>query len=296
MARVHKWYYLRDQEGRSIRGSALKLYETNTDTEALIFTTPVSATGDLIDQSTWVTNTSGFFDFFIGNTFEPSASRMQGRHTGYEADEYFDLHWQASGGEPVPSGVLFNLQLLPQVFTVDELDPTNTVVNKLVSNELAYKWQEHAESGVDGNPHGYTPVEITDQTDASYSKIVNNDTIYQILDDLNTLLTCGGDAIHIETSGSVVYHYSLYPSAFAASGADANGTYEQKIHHDMVRTRQFPLYQIWDKNVNQIMKPVNIWDNDSEHIKVTVADPSIEYHIIILGSTPDVWHSLAGTP
>jgi hypothetical protein len=292
MARTHKWYYLRDQEGRSIRGAALKLYEANTDIEALIYSTPVTAAGDFIDQSTWSTNSSGFFDFFIANEFEPSASRMRGRSTGYQADEYFDLHWQASGGTPVPSGVLFNLQLLPQVFTVDENDSTSTVVNKLVSNELAQKWQSHAEGGTDSNPHGYSPVDVTDQTDVSFSKYVNDDTMYHIMDDLNTLLTCGGEAIHVETSGSIVYHYSLYPSAFSASGADANGTYPQKIHHDMIRTRQYPLYQVWDKSINQVIKPVSIKDVDLEHIIVTVADPTIEYHVIILGGVETISHTV----
>jgi len=281
MARVHKWYYLRDGNGRTIDGSSLKLYKTNTKDEATIYSTPVSAANDLIDQSTWTTNTSGFFDFFIGNVFEELPL------VGYIADQFFDLHWQAPAG---PSGVLYNLQLLPLVFRVDELD-TNEVENKLVSNDLAYTWTNHAQSVYSNNPHGIEPVDVNDSSDITPNKAVSNDLLYTIDRDLTTLLTCGGDAISITASGSLIYTYTLLPAGMIPSAGDnypkAGGsnvtTWVQTITHAIPRNVKYPLITVYNVDDGEKIMPVEIVQVDLENIRIEVADETSEYNVTVIG-------------
>jgi len=281
MARVHKWYYLRDGNGRTIAGSSLKLYKTNTKDEATIYSTPVSAANDLIDQSTWTTNTSGFFDFFIGNVFEELPL------VGYIADQFFDLYWQAPAG---PSGALYNLQLLPLVFRVDELD-TNEVENKLVNNDLAYTWTNHAQLIYSNNPHGIEPVDVNDSSDITPNKAVSDDLLYTIDRDLTTLLICGGDAISITASGSLIYNYTLMPAGMIPSAGDnypkAGGsnvtTWVQTVTHAIPRNVKYPLITVYNVDDGEKIMPVEIVHVDLENIRIEVADETSEYNVTVIG-------------
>ena len=82
MAKVRQWLYLKDEEGVPIEDAYLNLYLTGTETEATLFSDSI---GTSLDQSTWTTGTSGFFDFYIGNEWDAQ---------GYTANQTFDLAWQ----------------------------------------------------------------------------------------------------------------------------------------------------------------------------------------------------------
>ncbi len=81
MAKVRQWLYLKDEEGVPIENAYLNLYLTGTETKAIIFSDSI---GTSLDQSTWTTTTSGFFNFYIGNEWDPD---------GYDANQEFDLVW-----------------------------------------------------------------------------------------------------------------------------------------------------------------------------------------------------------
>ena len=67
MAKVRQWLYLKDEEGVPIEDAYLHLYLNGTETQATIFSDSI---GTSLDQSTWTTGTSGFFDFYIGNEWD----------------------------------------------------------------------------------------------------------------------------------------------------------------------------------------------------------------------------------
>ena len=203
MAREHFWAYLKDQDGRPLVGSNIRVFLAGTDTEATIFSLPTSAgtvsAGDkvdrsLIDQSTWVTGASGFFSFFVSNAWSPS---------GYSADQQFRLKWWDHSITPTAGGELDNLPIFDFIFPVDETD-TNTSKNKMVSNQQAKNWTEHQDYTYAHLIHGYNPVNYLSGTDQTVNKLVSNDLMWRINRDLNTLLTCGGDAVSITASGSLV--------------------------------------------------------------------------------------------
>jgi len=87
MSRVHFWAFLKDEEGRPLPDADLALYEANTKTNAIIFASRAASASDYIDQSTWTTNSSGFFSFYIGDEYEDVAS--------YPNSQKFDLTWYA---------------------------------------------------------------------------------------------------------------------------------------------------------------------------------------------------------
>ena len=78
---IQKWLYLKDEEGIPLEDAYLHLYLTGTKTPATIFSDSV---GTSLDQSTWTTGTSGFFNFYIGNEWDI---------LGYNASQFFDLAW-----------------------------------------------------------------------------------------------------------------------------------------------------------------------------------------------------------
>ncbi|MHA2030694.1 MAG: hypothetical protein ACW99Q_15015 [Candidatus Kariarchaeaceae archaeon] len=193
MSRIHFWQFLKDDQGRPIPSADLKLYLANTSTEATIYGSRAASATDPIDQSTWQTSPSGFFEFYIGDEFEASPN------IGYSHLQKFDFQWSASGHSPVASGVLDGVQLFWQIFSVDETD-TDATRNKMVSNQLAYDWETHRVTSYPINPHGVKPVDYNDPDDAVKDKMVDDATMKFIWDELQTLLVCGGEAIEIQPS------------------------------------------------------------------------------------------------
>ena len=113
MAREHFWAYLKDQNGRPLEDAELKLYLANTADEAVIFSTATTASSgsDRINQSTWTTGASGFFNFYIGNAWETSF--------GYSASQTFRLKWWADSVTPSAGGEIDYLKIFDSIFPVD---------------------------------------------------------------------------------------------------------------------------------------------------------------------------------
>ena len=85
MARKHVWYYLKDEDGEPIEGASINLYFNDTTTEATIYGS--RSTSAALDQSTIVTDSNGYFEFYIGDQFEDSPA------VGYSPDQIFHLQW-----------------------------------------------------------------------------------------------------------------------------------------------------------------------------------------------------------
>ena len=155
MAREHFWAYLKDQNGRPLENAAVKLYLANSSDEAIIFSTATTASSgaDRIDQSTWTTGTSGFFDFYVGNELEPNF--------GYLSNQTFRLKWWADSVTPSAGGEIDYLSIFDNIYQVNETS-TTAVKNKLISNVQALNWTEHQNLTYVDEVHGYKPVQTSD--------------------------------------------------------------------------------------------------------------------------------------
>lgn len=278
MAREHFWAYLKNQDGQPLVGSNIRTYLAGTATEATIFSLPTSAGiisgGDkvdtsLINQSTWITGASGFFEFYVGNAWSPS---------GYSADQQFRLKWWDHTVTPTAGADLDNLPVFDFIFPVDETD-LNTSKNKMTSNQQAKNWSEHPDYTYANLIHDYNPVDYESGKDQTVNKLVSNNLMWRVNRDLNTLLTCGGDAISVTASGSLVDVQTIGTSAWIPSGSN----YIANVTHNISRTRMFPIFQIYDFTTRDVYYPLNTRDLDLETIQITSNDNAKNLRMTIVG-------------
>ena len=193
------------------------------------------------------------------------------------------------------SGMIDGIQLFPFLFSVDETD-NDTDRNKLLSNKLAYKFENHVDSDYPAEPHSIKPVDTNDPSDSTYDKVVTNGLMNEINGLLNLLLTCGGDAISVTSSGSLVETILL--DTFTPSG---DGYYADLVH-TINRGRKYPILQFYEylsdgykdrppipgspsAGSNQIIHPRAIQDKTSDTIRVwTVNDNWLMATVVASGS------------
>ena len=72
----------------------------------------MTASGDLLDQATWLTDSDGFFEFYIGDELEAPDY--------YNANQYFDLKW---GG--TRTGIIDRIQIFPFIFGFVDAETEN---------------------------------------------------------------------------------------------------------------------------------------------------------------------------
>jgi len=173
MARVHTWQFLVNEVGEPIGSANVSIYLAGSLTPANIYLDEFS--GDVISTSPQLTTLSnGYFEFWIAdidNTF------------GYASTQKFKLSWEKTG---IASGVIDYIDIFPSTrFSepVDEGDWDSTTKDKLVSNRLAFNWQDHIGHDVtildEGLPiHGIDLVDYT-QNDHTFNKLINNNLGYK---------------------------------------------------------------------------------------------------------------------
>lgn len=277
MPRRHIWYFLRDLEGRPISNAKLSLYNAGTKDLATIYDIPVSiaasAANDEIDQSAWYTDSSGFFDFYIGDYIETLPN------VGYASDTLFDLQWSSPTSTPPASGVLHEKTLFPLLFPVDETDPYDQNDDKLISNQMAYDIENHIPLQYYQLAHDLEPVDPRDPGDATYNKLVSDSFMKNALDDLETLVLCGGSqSISVAGSGALVDQVSVI-----SWSPSANGTYWADFNHALLRTKMFPVVQVYDVQSRDQIIPANIKDINTSTIRIWLATDTIDVAATIVG-------------
>lgn len=264
MGRLHHWYYLKDKEGRPILNAGLNLYLTTTNTEAVIYDSAAASAS--IDQSTWLTGASGFFNFFIGDQFETL-------YVGYEPNQEFDLSWASSAAiyadDEIPSGTINNIQLLPKIFTVDETNQLS-IRNKMVSNALATKWDEHPDKTYAQEPHAILPVDVTDSQDITLNKVVSDDLMNRLV----SFPFVSAGTLTIESSGALISQHTLYPSAWTPLG---EGYAEIEFEHNLTgRTQLYPIIQIYEIDTGDMIIPAQVQDIDETNIRIVIASGGMQ--------------------
>ena len=262
MGRKHIWYFLKDEEGEPIENGAINLYLTGTLTEATVYNS-ATASG-AIDQSTIITDSEGFFEFYLGDQFEDLPL------IGYQPTQNFDLAWLTSS----VSGSVVNIQIFDLIFPIDETD-TDAEKNKMVSNQLAYDWDAHTDDTYSSLPHDINPVDETNSSDGTLNKVVSND----ILTYLYGLPLVSG-ALSVETSGALFTTHYLYASGFTPSG---NGVMYQEFDPELQRDDKYPIVQLYGLDSGNMIMPVDIRDMNNTTIRVIVASGSGDLVVTSLG-------------
>lgn len=260
MARIKYWQYILDEEGRPVENATIKFYLTNSETPADIFLHPTAGTPTDTDSYNLKTNGDGYFQFFIGDEWETNG--------GYVASQKFKLVWSKAG---IATGTINNIDILPQIFQVDETDNTSLekdIKNKLISNELAYKWTNHVESLYGSFPHDINPVDISD-TNTDKNKLVSNSLLNYMF---SVLATAG--TISIDASAAVIREFSI--TSWTSSGSE----YYVDINHFL--GRDYPILQIRDVSSDELIVPSEIQTIDSNTTRVWISE-DIDAEITVVG-------------
>lgn len=176
MARYHYWQYIVDEEGSPLDSVEVRFYLSDQPTiEASIFLNPTTGAITTTSQADLLTNADGFFEFWVGDQWE-----VEG---GYQFYQKFRLDWYKPG---TVAGAIDPVDIFPPLASVDETITGQAAgekekKNKLISNALAYKWNQHIDLLIpSAAPHDLHPVE-TCNTDDQFNKVVSNSLINLIM-------------------------------------------------------------------------------------------------------------------
>lgn len=252
MARLHYWQYIVDNEGRPLKDVTIRFYLADQlYQEAEIYTHPSLGAATTTSSADIKTDSNGFFEFWVGDEFETLG--------GYEATQKFQLTWQKAG---IMLGTLDNIDIYPTVFQVDQTDNSSSTKdekNKLVSNQLAYNWENHRTQNVPtSQPHDMQPVDRTD-TNTTKNKLVSNNLINYLL----ALATSAG-TVSIGASAATERNFSV--TSWTASG----DLYKVDLNHFI--GRQYPLVQVRIASSKLKMEPAKIKSIDTDTIRLFVAN------------------------
>ena len=163
MSRFHYWQFLINKEGQPIPDANITVYLAGTDTSAHIYFDEFGS-NTTNEAPQVITNNMGYFEFWVGDASE---------EYGYQKGQKFKLEWEKPG---VALGEIDWIDIFPHVAEVDETDPTSNAKNKVVSNKLAFRWEQHKDSTLqtDGFPiHGIEAVNELD-VDTFSNKVISN--------------------------------------------------------------------------------------------------------------------------
>jgi hypothetical protein len=226
MARVHKWYFLVNQAGEPIEGAGVWITLAGTGgktgTAAWIYFDEFGS-GGTRDMPQCVTLENGYFEFWVDEDedFDLCGVEIDNETTqSYGFNQKFRLDWDKTN---VHTGYVDYVDIFPpnRFFEkVDLTDCTNTALNKVVSNELACKWNVHADADLRFitdpferlEAHGVEVLDTTNPNNTTINKILSND------------LGWVWDSHELTN----VWEYSLAPSASRLGGLDPT-----KSPHDL---------------------------------------------------------------
>ena len=270
MARVHYWQYIVDDEGRPISGVDVRFYLAGSGTTAQANIYANSTVGHMTTTSAinLETNQDGYFEFWVGDEWELNG--------GYTSTQRFKIDWYKAG---MARGEIDNIDLFPPLYQVDEtitgqLVPTEAVRrNKLVSNRLAYNWEQHVESMVpSASPHNIQPVIVCDP-DTEYNKVVSNELMNKIY-----TLAVSASTISLDASAADI-DYSRIPldHPWNASGA----LYYADVTHNL--NNQYPILQVVDTTTNSLVIPEAFESLNLNSTRVVFSSSASQYIVTAIG-------------
>jgi len=154
---------LLNTEGQPIPDANISLYLAGTDTPATVYFDEY-ASNNSDETPQLITNNLGYFEFWVGDEDEEK---------GYNRGQKFKLEWEKSG---VAVGSIDWIDIYPYIIEVDETDSFSDSKNKVISNKMAFRWEEHRNHSLieNGFPiHGIEPINEL-STDNYSNKTLSN--------------------------------------------------------------------------------------------------------------------------
>ena len=255
MARTHIWKFLVNQAGEPIEDAVVNIYRAGTEVPVWVYFDEFSSGGTRIAPQV-ATLENGYFEFWIDELEEFDVCNMDAvddeNSTAYPFNQKFKIKWEKPG---IAQGYVDYIDVFPanRYFEAASLDSCAegengsgwTTMNKLISNELACKWDNHVDSDIREIPnpsdiHGLGYLDTTQDSDI-FNKILTNNQGW--LWDW-----------HENTN---VHEYSISPSAGAIGGKWLDGRSPHDLHP--VNTADISGPEIWNKVVsNQMMADIDV--------------------------------------
>ena len=270
MARLHYWQYIVDEEGTPVGGVSIRFYlADDTNTEANIYANSTVGHQTTTSAIDLLSNGEGYFEFWVGDEWELNG--------GYPSTQRFRLEWTRTG---MREGVIDNLDIFPPLYQVDETVSGQSIAeeairrNKLISNRLAYRWEEHVESVVSGSayrtdaPHDIQPVMVCD-TDTEYNRVVSNNLMNQIY-----TIAVSASTATLDASAADI-DFSLIPEDHPLVSA-GDGLWYSNIDHNLDGSviNEYPIIQVVDRSDNTYIVPETIQSLNQDQAKIVFSFPS----------------------
>jgi len=274
MARYHYWQYIVDEQGSPLDSVEIRFYLSDQPTvEASIFLNPTTGAVTTTSGKDLQTNADGFFEFWVGDEWE-----IEG---GYVFDQKFRLEWYKAG---IVAGAIDPVDIFPPLAAVDETITGQAVgerakKNKLISNALAYKWNNHIDLLIpSAAPHDLHPVEVC-STDNQYNKVVSNYLI-------NRMMTAALSASTVSLDASAA---DMFTSVCGLSGDGSKGIYALSagsptgILHGLGNS--WPIVQVMKLPQEEVVVPntVRSIDNNNTLVEVSASGGATSYRVTIIG-------------
>jgi len=284
MARIHYWQYIVDEEGSPIGGVQIRFYLADTVIEANIYANSTVGHQTTTSAINLLSNGEGYFEFWVGDEWELNG--------GYPSTQRFRLEWIRTG---MREGVIDYIDIFPPLYEVDETASGQTPAeesvrrNKLISNRLAYNWEEHVESVVSGSayrvdaPHDIQPVIVCD-TGTEYNKVISNNLMNQIYTLAVSASTATLDASAADIDFSLIPEdHPLVPSG--------SGLWYSDIDHNLDGgvINEYPIIQVVDRSDNTYIVPETIKSLNQDQAKIVFSFPSsaaaaaAEFMVVTIG-------------
>lgn len=174
--RIHVWHYILNEEGQPVEDANVRLYLSNSTTEANIFVSENSTSYTTCSVADIKTNSEGFFEFWLAGNWETG---------GYDFSQLFRLEWYRPG---IKLGYINNYNPWPNILTWVNTSGGGdaSYCNKFVSNTLVNTWLTHV-SGSDPIPsasiHGISAVDYSSGcSNNDYNKVVSNEFFRNIIE------------------------------------------------------------------------------------------------------------------
>jgi hypothetical protein len=281
MARYHYWQYIVDEEGSPLDSVDISFYLSDQPTVfANIFLNPTTGAITTTEQAGLKTDANGFFEFWVGDPWE-----VEG---GYEHSQKFRLEWYKAG---IIAGAIDPVDIFPPLPSVDETASGQAIgerekKNKLISNALAYKWNQHIDLPVpSASPHDIQPVVFCD-TDNEFNKVVSN----RLINKMYQGALSAGD-VTLDSSVADMFTSSISASDLLLITNPLSGdvgnfiltnppSSSKNIRHEL--QNEWPVVQVMKLPQGEVIVPTTVKSISDRRTVIEVAQIS-NYRVTIIG-------------
>lgn len=221
--RYHWFGFVINEEGQPVEDATIKVYLAGTETLAVLYNQETGGSTNNQSSSHILTNGSGYYEFWIADSSESY---------GYNRDQKFKISWEKTG---VTDGTIDYIDVFSIGYNeVDETDGTSPIADdkdKLLSNLLAYTWEQHRLSTMTtgpsaSNPHGFILLDEDDFASDSDTGVATQQSIKEYIsttvnpvienDNVDAPGPVTIDTISATTYDAVNWHYLIKDSSGTA--------------------------------------------------------------------------------